>query len=87
MQPDALGSAHLRTPQMQGRTTPPSTALSRQMGADTGRSTFDHQKPNKIGALKPAVRWPYRLSIVRMEPTSVTQCRRERDQICVFGTS
>jgi hypothetical protein len=30
---------------------------------------------------------PYCLSIVRMEPTSVTQCRRERDQICVFGTS
>jgi hypothetical protein len=52
--PDAFnaanrGSAHLRTPQMQGRTTPPSTALSRQMGADTGRNTFDHQKPNKIG--------------------------------------
>jgi hypothetical protein len=32
IQPDARGSAHLRTPQMQGRTTPPSTALSRQMG-------------------------------------------------------
>jgi alkylhydroperoxidase family enzyme len=30
---------------------------------------------------------PYCLSIVRMEPTSVTQCRRERDQICVVGTS
>jgi hypothetical protein len=30
---------------------------------------------------------PYCLSIVRIEPTSVTQCRRERDQICVFGTS
>ena len=29
----------------------------------------------------------YCLSIVRMEPTSVSQCRRERDQIWVFGTS
>ena len=30
---------------------------------------------------------PHCLSTARMEPTSATQCRRERDQICVLGTS